>query len=45
METKKEDFIKQLTEMSIDEIREFLAQKSKPPKPRVLMYIVENNKK
>lgn len=43
-ENKKEDFIKKLTEMSAEELRIFLSEKSKSPKPRVLMYIEDDKK-
>ena len=41
---KKEDFIKKLTEMTVEELRIFLSEKSKNPKPAVLMYIEDDKK-
>lgn len=42
---KKEDFIKKLSNMTIDEINEFIKQKGKRPKPIPLIYFADKEDK
>lgn len=44
-EIKKENFIQQLTDMSIEEINEFIKQKGKRPKPIPLIYFADKDDK